>query len=205
MIAIIDYGMGNILSVVKAFEYLKADIKIVRSKDELEIAENIKGIVLPGVGAFGDCMKNLNDRGLAESLRFFINKGVPYLGICLGLQILFESSEESPDIQGLSIFKGVNKKFPDTLKVPHMGWNRVKFLKKDIPLMKGIDDNTHFYFVHSYYVFSEESNIVAMRTNYGIEFSSGVWKKNVYGVQFHPEKSQNAGLKVLKNFVELCM
>jgi len=204
MLALIDYGMGNIMSVHKAFKYLGCDPVVVKDGNSLSSIESLKGIILPGVGAFGGCMKSLTNRGLDKEVKRIIENGVNYLGICLGLQILFESSEESPGIDGLGVFSGTNKRFPDGIKVPHMGWNRIKKIK-DNPLMKGIDDGKHFYFVHSYYVYNRDIGITSTVTEYNVTFTSSVWKDNVFSCQFHPEKSQDAGLKLLKNFIDICL
>lgn len=202
MIAIIDYGMGNIRSVQKGLAKVGADARI--TSDPRAIAD-AKGIVLPGVGAFRDCMKNLEELNLQETISKEINKGKPFLGICLGLQLLFSESEEFGFCRGMDIFKGRVVKFrfdsrPD-LKVPHMGWNTVRFVSRP-PIFSEIEDNTYFYFVHSYYVVPEDAAIIAGRTNYGMDFVPMVWKDNVFATQFHPEKSQDAGLKILKGFNE---
>ncbi len=208
MIAIVDYGMGNIRSVEKGFIKAGADVRITADP---KVIADAKGIVLPGVGAFKDCMKNLDKLNLLDSIVKEIRKGKPYLGICLGLQILFTESEEFGICKGLDVFKGKVLKFKfDTqktvhdLKIPHMGWNTVKLLKRP-PIFDGIQDNSYFYFVHSYYVVPEDKDIVAGTTDYGIEFTSMVWKDNVFATQFHPEKSQELGLKILRGFKEFVM
>jgi len=202
LIAVIDYGMGNLRSVTKAFEKLGADVEVVSSPKQLALADKV---VLPGVGAFADTMEGIRKRGLEGTVREFISSGKPYLGICMGYQILFGESEEGGDHKGLGILKGRVKRFKPKkgLKVPHMGWNRVSFKKKECPLFKGIADDSYFYFVHSYYADPNEKNVVAGATGYGTEFASMVWRDNLYAVQFHPEKSQEIGLKMLKNFIEL--
>lgn len=200
MISIIDYGMGNIRSVEKAFLKIGADVKVT---SDPKVVDNADGIVLPGVGAFRDCMKNLDALDLLDSVVRNIREGKPYLGICLGLQILFTESEEFGFCKGLDIFKGKVVRFrfdPDKgLKIPHMGWNTVKKIK-DVPIFRGIEDSSYFYFVHSYHVIPEDKGIIAGITDYGIDFVSMVWKDNIYATQFHPEKSQELGLKILKGF-----
>jgi glutamine amidotransferase len=203
MIAIVDYGMGNIRSVEKGFIKIGADVWIT---SDPKVIADAKGIVLPGVGAFRDCMKNLDNLKLLDFIVKEIQKGKPYLGICLGLQILFTESEEFGICKGLDVFKGKVLKFKfevtqQLLKIPHMGWNTLKFVRKP-PIFDGIPDNSYFYFVHSYYVAPEGKDIVAGTTDYGIEFTSMVWKDNVFATQFHPEKSQELGLKILKGFNE---
>ena len=204
MLALIDYGMGNIRSVYKAFEYIGAPVKLIGSADELNAIDDIGGIVLPGVGAFGDCMKNLGSRGFVPLIKEKLSKGVPYLGICLGFQILFGFSEESSGIPGLGIFNGTNKRFPDTFKVPHMGWNHIK-KTMECPYLDKVSDGKHFYFVHSYYVDCKDSDLTATVTEYGISFTSSICKDKIFACQFHPEKSQDAGLQILRRFVELCI
>ncbi|MCX8022531.1 MAG: imidazole glycerol phosphate synthase subunit HisH [Syntrophorhabdaceae bacterium] len=201
MIAVVDYGMGNLKSVINGFRRLGGEVKVTSKKGDLYEAD---GIVLPGVGSFGKCVKNLENLELFAPLRELILKGKPYLGICLGMQLLFEESEESPGIQGLSILKGKVVRFPSNLKlkVPHMGWNGIK-IKKEHGILKGIKDNAYFYFVHSYYCIPEEEDVVATTTNYGVEFASSVQKGNLFACQFHPEKSQRTGLMMLKNFIEM--
>lgn len=196
MIGIIDYGMGNLRSVEKGFQKVGINAKIINKPEEVD---NVKGIVLPGVGAFKDCMKNLDSLSLIHPIIRSIEKGKPFLGICLGLQVLFTESEEFGRHEGLNIFKGKVLKFKINLKVPHMGWNTVK-LTKDIPLFNGIDNESFFYFVHSYYVSPEDKSIISGITDYGITFTSMIWKDNIIATQFHPEKSQKVGLKLLKNF-----
>lgn len=207
MIAIVDYGMGNIRSVEKGFQKVGADVRI--TSDAAVIAD-AQGIVLPGVGAFKDCMKNLDDLKLLDAIVKGIEGGKPYLGICLGLQILFAESEEFGFCRGLGVLPGRVVKFRfhedgagvsgrSDLKVPHMGWNTVRLVRRP-PLFDDIADASYFYFVHSYYVSPDEEPIIAGRTDYGIDFVSMVWKDNVFATQFHPEKSQDLGLKILKNF-----
>lgn len=197
MIAIVDYGMGNLRSVEKGFLRVGVDAKVVSDPAALD---NAAGIVLPGVGAFRDCIKNLTEAHLLEAIKKSIRKGKPYLGICLGLQMLFSESEEFGLCKGLDILKGRVVKFPEgRLKVPHMGWNNIKVLRQP-SMMDDIPDNGYFYFVHSYYVVPEDKDIVAATTEYGLEFTSMVWKDNIFATQFHPEKSQELGLKVLKGF-----
>jgi glutamine amidotransferase len=197
MIAIIDYGAGNIQSVKNALDYLKVENKITDKAEDIEKADKV---IFPGVGAYGDVMKALEEKGLTESVKKAISEK-PYLGICLGLQVLFEESEESPGVKGLGIFKGKVKKFKSkTLKIPQIGWNSIKIAKKD-EILKGIKDESYFYFVHSYFVEPEDKSIILTKTDYGEEFVSGIVKDNVIGIQFHPERSGEVGLQLLKNFV----
>ncbi len=196
MIAIVDYGMGNLRSVEKGFLKVGVDARIVSNP---KAVDNARAVVLPGVGAFRDCMRNLKEKSLIESVLRSIQKGKPYLGICLGLQVLFTESEEFGIYKGLDILKGKVMRFRLTLKVPHMGWNKVKILRRP-PLFEDIQDQAFFYFVHSFYVVPDDNDIVATTTEYGISFASMVWKENIFATQFHPEKSQETGLKVLRNF-----
>lgn len=199
MITIVDYGAGNLKSVEKAFNFIGVKTNITSSPKELLEA---KAIVLPGVGAFGEAIKKINESGLGDVLQEMVFKNVPLLGICLGLQMLFDFSEEG-NAKGLGILKGEVKKFPKEigLKIPHMGWNQVG-IKKDSKLLAGIDDNTNFYFVHSYYLSCKE-NVVVGKTGYGIEFDSVVEKENIFATQFHPEKSGKDGLKIMANFAKI--
>lgn len=199
MIAIADYGMGNLFSVQKALERLGARVVVTERPEELASAEKI---ILPGVGAFGDAMKELEKRGLAAALRNEAGKGKNILGICLGLQVFFERSEESPGVAGLGLLPGEVKRFVTDLKVPHMGWNEL-IMKRKPPLYEGIDEGAHVYFVHSYYVVPQNPEDIATTTDYGGEFVSSVWRGNLAGTQFHPEKSQAVGLRMLKNFVDM--
>lgn len=201
MIAIIDYDMGNVRSVSKAFERVGSQAIVTRDPRAIMDASHI---VLPGVGAFKDCMRNLEEYGLIEPIQRSVEKGKPFLGICLGLQLLFEESEEFGVHKGLGVIKGRVVRFNDTpgLKVPHMGWNEIKKAKKSA-LLEGIKDNEFFYFVHSYYAVPADRSVDLTTTSYGIEFTSSVEAGNVMACQFHPEKSQKAGLRVLKNFSSL--
>jgi glutamine amidotransferase len=196
MIAIIDYGMGNLRSVEKGFLKVGVDAKVVTDPRSVNDAE---AIVLPGVGAFRDCMKNLDQMKLIEPILKSVRNGKPYLGICLGLQMLFTESEEFGVYKGLDVLKGKVVRFQVDLKVPHMGWNTVKLLKKP-PIFDDIKDESYFYFVHSYYVAPDDQGIIAGTTDYGITFTSMVRKDNIIATQFHPEKSRETGLKILKNF-----
>lgn len=199
MIAVIDYGMGNLRSVTNALERLGADVTITGDKKTIMSA---KAIILPGVGAFGKCMENLEKRGLIDCIKESIDKGKQYLGICLGMQVLFETSEETPGVMGMGILKGTVPRFTGELKVPHMGWNSVN-IAKETRILQGIETGEHFYFVHSYYCLPIDKTIVATTTPYGGEFTSSVQKDNIFACQFHPEKSQKAGLKLLGNFINL--
>ncbi|MBN2654363.1 MAG: imidazole glycerol phosphate synthase subunit HisH [Nitrospirae bacterium] len=207
MIAIVDYGMGNIRSVEKGFAKIGADARITASP--VDIA-NASAVVLPGVGAFRDCMENLERLELLSVIVRAIKEGKPYLGICLGLQILFSMSEEFGLCKGLDVIQGKVVKFnfdaeqqtdsaAEQLKIPHMGWNTVSFSRRH-PAFSEVADNAHFYFVHSYYVVPDDTSVTAGITNYGTDFTSVVWKDNVLAMQFHPEKSQTAGLSILKGF-----
>ena len=204
MIAIIDYGMGNLRSVQKGFEKVGQDAFITRDPEQLAQA---KGVVLPGVGAFADAMANLKASGLDQAVLKAVADGKPFLGICLGQQLLFEASEEWGLTEGLGIFPGRVRRFPEgDLKVPHMGWNQVE-LQKDNPLLDGIPDKSAFYFVHSYYVDPVDPEVIVGITEYGVRFSSFVGRDKIFGIQFHPEKSSALGLKILDNFgrlVEQC-
>jgi len=199
MIGIIDYGMGNLRSVEKAFETVGHAARIIRSPQA--IADSDK-LVLPGVGAFGRAMENLSQMDLLEPLRKALGEGKPLLGICLGLQLLFQRSEEHGLHEGLGVLEGTVCKLPESVKVPHIGWNQVSVTRDD-PLLKGIPDHAFFYFVQSYFVEPQDRKKVIGTTDYGVTFTAIVGWKNVYGVQFHPEKSQDAGLKLLKNFGDL--
>ncbi len=198
-IVIIDYGMGNLRSVQKGFEKVGFKATLTRNKKEIGRAS---AIVLPGVGAFRDCMENLEKYGLVEPLLQSIGKGKPYLGICLGLQILFSESEEFGSHKGLNLIRGNVVKFkPDPEhKVPHMGWNTIE-KEKEVPLLQGVGSGDFFYFVHSYYVVPEEAKWTSTFTTYGKSFVSSIWKENLFATQFHPEKSQEKGLRILENFV----
>ncbi len=203
MVAVIDYGLGNLRSVSKALELAGADV-IVTSKPE-EIIK-AKGVVFPGVGAFNKGMENLKEKGLIDAVYGVIREGTPFLGICLGLQLLFTESEEHGRVPGLGIIKGRVRRFEGNMKVPHMGWNEVKFKIQNpkSKIFEGIPDGEYFYFVHSYFVQPEDKGVITSFTEYGGEFVSSVQEDNIYALQFHPEKSGTLGLKVLKNFVSLC-
>lgn len=203
MIAIIDYGMGNLRSVEKALQVSGAKTKVTSSPKDIERCDKI---VFPGVGAFGGAMRELKRRGLDAAIKSSISDGKLFLGLCLGLQLLFERSEEAPGVKGLGVLKGPVRKFSFkkyALKVPHMGWNSIGHRQKTKgrSLMKDIPDGSYMYFVHSYYADPEDREAVLTTTDYGIKFVSGVAKDNVFGLQFHPEKSQDMGLKILSNFV----
>jgi len=201
MISIIDYGLGNLKSVHKALNSLGFTSKITSSIKDID---NCNGIIFPGVGSFGDCMKELDNRGLINSLKKSIGSGKPFMGICLGLQILFERSEESPNVEGLSILKGeISKiKFDKDLKVPHMGWNKINIIK-DSSILQGINSDTWMYFVHSF-KFNNDLKITDSVSSYGEIFSASINKDNIFATQFHPEKSSKIGLTILKNFADLC-
>tara|TARA_R110002096_G_scaffold100173_10_gene222035 strand:- start:3376 stop:4005 length:630 start_codon:yes stop_codon:yes gene_type:complete len=197
---IIDYGAGNLRSVHKAVETLNFAAQIVHQPSELEAVDTL---ILPGVGAFGDCVENLQKQELWEPIRAWVKEGKPYLGICLGYQILFESSEESPGVDGLGVLGGSVVRFPKSdLKVPHMGWNEIQPVDPADPLWKGLPPHPHVYFVHSFYPKPDESEIVASTADYGLQFASSIRKGNVVATQFHPEKSQKLGLQILGNFLE---
>jgi imidazole glycerol-phosphate synthase subunit HisH len=198
MIAIIDYGMGNLRSVSKAFEAVWHQAVVTR---DAKVIGNASHVVLPGVGAFGDCMANIDQYGLVEPVRAAVQSGKPFLGICLGLQVLFSESEEFGLHRGLDLIPGTVKRFhiDPPLKVPHMGWNDVRY-ERTCPLFDGIVDGAHWYFVHSYYVKPADRSVVAATTTYGDSFVSAIWRDNVVACQFHPEKSQAVGLRLIKNF-----
>ncbi len=201
MIALIDYDAGNIKSVEKALQHLGEEIVLTRDKNLLLQADKV---ILPGVGNFGDCMEKLNSYGLVPVIREICEKGTPFLGICLGLQLLFERSEEAPGAEGLGILKGEIRKIPagNGLKIPHMGWNSLH-LQNNGRLFRGIDEQAYVYFVHSYYLEAEDPSIVKATTEYGTLIHASVEKDNVFACQFHPEKSSEVGLQILKNFAEL--
>jgi glutamine amidotransferase len=199
MIAIMDYGMGNLRSVQKAFQKVGAEAVVT---DEREIIESARAVVLPGVGAFGDAMTNLRSQGLVETIGRVAERGTPLLGICLGLQLFFEESDEMGLHQGLGLFPGRVRRFDVGLKVPHIGWNQVH-IRRQSPLLDGLADGSYAYFVHSYYVEPAEDGSVLATTDYGLDFASVVGRNNVYGIQFHPEKSQDVGMRILGNFVTM--
>ena len=203
MIAIIDYGMGNLRSVQKGFECVGHEAVVTR---DLRVIDRASHVVLPGVGAFGDCMGNLGRYDLTDVIHRTIEKGKPFLGICLGYQLLFSESEEFGYHQGLGILTGKVKAIPlsdndgeTSLKIPHMGWNTIQ-VNKPAPPLQDIVPGSYVYFVHSYYVEPADGSLVSTQTEYGIPFASSVWKDNIFATQFHPEKSQAVGLQVLKNF-----
>lgn len=201
MIAIIDYDAGNIKSVEKAVISLGEQAVITRDKEQILAADKV---ILPGVGAFGDAMDKIRSYGLEDVINEVVAKGTPFLGICLGLQLLFDSSEESEGVKGLGILKGKIVKIPDTegLKVPQIGWNSLKFPNKG-RLFEGIKEDSYVYFVHSYYLQAEDPSIVVATTDYAVNIHASVEKGNVFACQFHPEKSSDVGLKIIKNFIEL--
>jgi glutamine amidotransferase len=199
MIAIVDYGLGNLGSVAKALRFVGAEV--VRTSDPATVRA-AAALVLPGVGAFDDCMAGLRERGLIQPVRAAIEAAKPFFGICLGLQVLFESSEEGGREPGLGIFRGRVVRFRHHLKVPQIGWNQI-YLRRPAPHLQGVADGAWVYFVHSYHVVPEDEEIVATVTEYGYEFVSAVWQANVFATQFHPEKSQRVGQQILRNFVAL--
>lgn len=201
MIAVIDYDAGNIKSVIKAIEHLGYEVKLTRDNDDILKADKV---ILPGVGSFGDAMNRLSSYGLIDTINEVVAKGTPFLGICLGLQLLFEDSEESPGVKGLGILKGHIVRIPEGeyRKIPHMGWNSLSLINNG-RLFNGIDDEPYVYFVHSYYLDAEDKSIVKAQTSYNTLIDASVEQGNVFACQFHPEKSSDIGLKMLKNFLEL--
>lgn len=199
MIAIIDYGMGNLRSVQKGFEKVGHKANITSNPEDVRKAEKV---VLPGVGAFGDAMHNLREAGMIDVIDETVKAGKPFLGICLGLHLMFDTSEEFGLHEGLGILPGMVKLLPPGLKVPHIGWNQIEIQKHDA-ILKGIPEGSAFYFVHSYYVLPDKPEQITTLTDYGIKFASIVSRDNVFGIQFHPEKSSTLGLSILKNFGEL--
>jgi imidazole glycerol-phosphate synthase subunit HisH len=216
MIAVIDYGMGNLRSVQKALEVVGAKTKLTSLARDIKKASKI---VFPGVGAFGEAMVELKKFDLIDPIKDAIRDGKPFLGLCLGLQLLFEKSEEDPGVKGLCMLEGESKRFvvsgqwsvdrkkKEILKVPHMGWNSITRSTVHGPrstkILSGVPNGSYMYFVHSYYVKPKDKSITLTTTDYGIDFVSGICKDNIYGLQFHPEKSQDLGLKILKNFVRM--
>lgn len=200
MTVIIDYDAGNIESVRKALQYLGEDPVLTRNGEEILQADRI---ILPGVGAFGDAMEKLHHYGLTEVLKKAVKQGIPFLGICLGLQLLFESSEESPGVEGLSLLPGRILRIPsgEGLKIPHIGWNSLSYPSQGT-LFEGIREDAYVYFVHSYYLKAENEAIVKAVTDYGVPIHAAVEKDNLFGCQFHPEKSSETGLKILENFLD---
>ena len=199
MIAIIDYGAGNLRSVVNAVRFIGCDAKIIQTPEELSEAD---GVILPGVGAFGDAMRCLRESRLAEAIPGYIRRGKPFLGICIGLQMLFEESEENPGVPGLGVYKGKIARIPagEGIKIPHMGWNSIA-IQKESPLFQGIKEESYVYFVHSYYLRSEDRSIVTARTRYGAEIDAAIGVGNVFATQFHPEKSGEVGIRMLRNYI----
>jgi len=202
MIAIIDYGMGNLRSVQKGFERVGHEAVVTR---EPAVIDRASHVVLPGVGAFGDCMANVTRYGLVDPIHRAIQAGKPFLGICVGFQLLFAESEEFGYHKGLGLLPGKVKAIPlpdgrvSSYKIPHMGWNTIR-IDKPAPPLQDIESESYVYFVHSYYVEPEDPNLVSTETDYGLSFASSVWKDNIFATQFHPEKSQAVGLQMLKNF-----
>lgn len=199
MIALIDYGSGNIRSVHNALRHHGADVKLISNPGDLKQAE---AVVLPGVGAFGDCVRGLQERRLWEPLQGWLTSGKPFLGICVGYQLLFEESEESPGVRGFGYFAGRVKKFTTPgLKVPQIGWNQLDLAVPKHPLWAGLPERPHVYFVHSYFPQPADASIITARTEYGETFAASAARDNVAAVQFHPEKSQEVGLGILRNFI----
>lgn len=201
MVAIVDYDAGNIRSVEKAVKYLGKDCVVTDDSQQILKADHV---ILPGVGAFGDCMSHLNDRHLVDVLGEVKKQDIPFLGICLGLQLLFDDSEESEGVSGLGLLSGHIIRFPDRedLKVPHMGWNSISFPRQG-RLFKGIPEESFVYFVHSYYLKADDPSIVTATCDYGLTFDASVESGNIFATQFHPEKSGETGLAILKNFLEI--
>lgn len=201
MIAIIDYDAGNIKSVEKAFLLLGEEVCLTRERDTILSAD---AVVLPGVGAFGDAMEKLRRYGLVEVIREAVRRDLPFLGICLGLQLMFEGSEESPGVEGLGLLKGEIVRIPESsgLKIPHIGWNSLKFPREG-RLFRGIDEDSYVYFVHSYYLRAADERIVTATTEYGTLIHASVEKGNLFACQFHPEKSSQIGLRILSNFLKV--
>lgn len=202
MIGVIDYGAGNLRSVCNSLKKLSVNSTLIRSPEDIK---GISSIIFPGVGSFGDSSEQLKKQRLFDPIKSWLKEDRPFLGICIGFQMLFEKSDESPNSDGFGIIPGKVVRFPEEnpLKVPHMGWNEIKFENSSDPIWQGIKTSTHFYFVHSYYPEPLESNSVSSITSYGLEFASSVRCGNIFGTQFHPEKSQAAGLKLISNFLEL--
>jgi glutamine amidotransferase len=202
MIAVVDYGVGNLRSVSKALERVGGDVCVTSSPAEIDRAD---AVLLPGVGAFAHCMDNLRAAGLEQSVRAAAASEKPFLGVCVGMQILFEESDEFGRVEGLGILKGRVRRFEPSdpaLKVPHMGWNGLR-IRRRAPHLEGLEDGARVYFVHSYYVETSDDSIVATTTGYDVDFVSSAWRGNIFATQFHPEKSQATGLHILRNFVEL--
>ncbi len=201
MVAIIDYDAGNIRSVEKAIISLGYEAVVTRDADTILGADHV---ILPGVGAFGDAMGKLSDYGLTDVIHAVADRGIPFLGICLGLQLMFESSEEAPGIEGLGLFKGSILRIPDKedLKIPHIGWNSLRYPVLG-RLFAGIPEGSYVYFVHSYYLHAQDKEIVKAVTEYGVEIHASVEKGNLFASQFHPEKSSDVGMKILQNFMEI--
>ena len=202
MIGIVDYDIGNLRSVQKAFQHEGGEAVFVRTPREIAKAD---GLVLPGVGAFGDCVRSLADSGMWDAVLDWAKSGKPFFGICVGYQMLFDSSEEAPGRKGLGLFEGEVKKFTDRpgQKIPQIGWNTVEVQQPDAPLLAGIASGDFVYYVHSYYVQPRDRSLIALETNYGDTFAAAIARGNLIATQFHPEKSQRAGLQLLRNFVEL--
>lgn len=202
MIAIIDYDAGNIKSVEKALLSLGEEVVLTRDGDTILSAD---GVVLPGVGSFGDAMNKLHSYGLVEIIHRVVERRIPFLGICLGLQLMFDSSEEAPGVEGLHLLEGEIVRIPDApgLKIPHIGWNNLCFPNRG-RLFQGIEDNAYVYFVHSYYLRAREQESVTATTEYGVQIHASVEKNNIFACQFHPEKSSEVGMKILQNFIEVC-
>ncbi|MBE5923510.1 MAG: imidazole glycerol phosphate synthase subunit HisH [Lachnospiraceae bacterium] len=201
MISILDYDAGNIKSVEKALQYLGQEAVITRDKNTILHSDKV---ILPGVGSFGDAMGKLKEYGLDEVIYDVVDKKIPFLGICLGLQLLYESSDEAPGVEGLGVLKGKILRIPDApeLKIPHMGWNSLN-ISEGAKLFKGVPQNSYVYFVHSYYLKADDENEVAATTEYSTHIHASVEKDNVFACQFHPEKSGEVGLAILKNFIDL--
>ena len=197
MLTIVDYDVGNLRSVYMAFRRLGIEAEVT---GDAEAIRKAGAIVLPGVAAFGDAIASIRALGLESTLIDAVTDGVPFLGICVGLQLLFEVSEEMGEHRGLGILEGRVRRFPPGLPVPHMGWNQIRQVQT-VPLWRGIPNQSHAYFVHSYYVDPRDPSVVAGTTDYGIDFASAVARGNLYGIQFHPEKSQDVGRAILRNFV----
>ena len=203
MIALLDYGAGNLRSVEKALRFVGGNVRLVQSPDGMK---NASAVVLPGVGAFDDCVNAMQRQELLEATREFVGTGRPFLGICIGYQALFERSEEfDSSATGLGLFAGKVVRFPDgqKLKIPQIGWNQIQIVQPECPVFSGVETGSHVYFVPSFYPQPEDDSIAATRTTYGVDFISAVWRENVFATQFHPEKSQKVGLKILENFVNL--